>query len=187
MTSNVSPEINKSTNNSLWMGVALIILGIVAIALPIFSTIFVETWVAAILTFAGIAKIVHAFQTRSGGAFAWKLVLGVLYIATAVMLLVYPLTGILTLTLFLAGFLLMEGIFEIILAFRLRGQDYWTYELINGIITVVLGAMIWFQWPIDAPWLMGTLVGVSILFSGVSRVMLSLSQSSSPEQSNQAV
>ncbi|MDP8966409.1 MAG: DUF308 domain-containing protein, partial [Cyanobacteriota bacterium] len=102
------------------------------------------------------------------------------------MLFVYPLTGVLTLTLLLGSFLLTEGVFELILAFRLRPQQNWTWALGNGIITLLLGAMIWFQWPFDAPWLIGTLVGTSVLFTGISRVMLSLNARSALNHSDPA-
>lgn len=174
MTTNVSTEIKKSNNWSLAIGVLLVVLGIIAIAQPAVSTIFAETWFALILSSAGVAKLVYAFQTRDRGGFVWKLLLSILYIATGVMLFVNPLTGVLTLTLLLGSFLLTEGVFELILAFRLRPQQNWTSVLINGIITLVLGGMILFQWPFDAPWLIGTLVGASVLFTGISRVMLSL-------------
>jgi uncharacterized membrane protein HdeD (DUF308 family) len=192
MTTDVSPDIkkasdiNKSFNGSLLIGILLIVLGIAGIALPAVSTIFAETWFALILISAGAAKLVYAFQTRDDGGFIWKLLLSILYIATGVMLFVYPLTGILTLTLLLGSFLLTEAVFELILAFRLRGQQNWTSVLFNGIITLLLGAMIWFQWPFDAPWLLGTLVGVSVLFTGISRVMLSLNARSAQNQFDQA-
>lgn len=174
MTTDISPNLKKSTNGSLLMGVLLIVFGIMAIALPAFSTIFAETWVAAILVSSGVAKLVYAFQTRESGGFLWKVLLSVLYIATGIMLLVYPLTGILTLTLLLGSFLLTEGVFELILAFRLRPQPNWTWALGNSVITLVLGSMILFQYPFNAPWLIGTLVGASILATGVSRVMMTL-------------
>jgi uncharacterized membrane protein HdeD (DUF308 family) len=212
MTNNVS-RINKDINGSLISGVLLSILGVIAIAAPSLSTIFAETWIAVILIFAGFTKLVYATQTRHQGGFIWKLLLSGLYIATGIMLFVYPFTGILTLTLLLGTFLVTEGTFELILAFQLRPQDNWTWILGDGIITLVLGAMIWFQWPFNelwgfkspastgskfcvgvksplqnlitnyelritnyfnAPWLLGTLVGVSIIFTGISRVMLSL-------------
>jgi uncharacterized membrane protein HdeD (DUF308 family) len=147
----------------------------VAIALPVVSTIFVETWIAIIIASAGVAKLVYAFQTRRSGAFVWKVLLGILNIATGIMPFVYPSTGILTLTLLLGSFLLTEGVFELILAFRLPPQPNWISALINGIIPLILGSMIWFQYPFDAPWVISTLVDISILFSGISRVMLSLS------------
>jgi uncharacterized membrane protein HdeD (DUF308 family) len=186
MTTDVSTGFNKGINGSLLTGILLIVLGIGAIALPAVSTIVVETWIALILGTAGVAKLVHAFQTREEGGFVWKLLLGILYIATGVMLFFYPLTGILTLTLLLGSFLLTEGVFELILAFRLRPQPNWTWELVNGIVTLALGAMIWFQWPFDAPWLIGTLVGASVLFSGFSRLMLSFNKPGDSPQSGQA-
>lgn len=175
MTTDISPNYNKKNiNNSLLMGILLSVLGIIGIALPTVSTIFAEAWFALILISAGGAKLVYAFQTREQGGFLWKVLLSVLYVATGIMLFSNPLTGILTLTLLLGTFLLTEGVFELILAFRLRPQENWTWALINGIVTLALGAMIWFQWPFNAPWLIGTLVGVSVLFTGISRVMLSL-------------
>jgi uncharacterized membrane protein HdeD (DUF308 family) len=186
MTTDVSTDIKKEVNGSLLIGVLLIVLGIVAIAVPSVSTIVAETWIAVILISAGIAKLVYAFQTRNDVGFVWKLLLSVLYIATGVMLFVYPLTGVLTLTLLLASFLLTEGVFELILAFQLRPRQNWTWALGNGIITLLLGGMIWFQWPFDAPWLIGTLVGTSVLFTGISRVMLSLNARSALNHSDQA-
>lgn len=178
MTANVStdstPDIKRSSNGSFWVGVLLIVFGIAAIALPVVSTIVTETWIALILISAGATKLVYAFQTRQQEGFIWKLLLGALYVATGIMLFIYPRTGVLTLTLLLGSFLLTEGVFNLILAFRLRPQPNWTWVLGDGIITLVLGAMIWFQWPFDAPWVLGTLVGASVLFSGVSRIMLSL-------------
>lgn len=176
MTTNVSPEtntINKQANNSPLIGILLIVLGIIGLALPVFSTLVAETWVAFILISAGAAKVIYAFQTRDRGGFIWKLLLGVLYVATGIMLFVYPRTGILTLTLLLGSFFLTEGVFETILAFRLRPQQNWTWALVNGIVTLLFGAIVWFQWPFNAPWLIGTLVGASVLFSGISRVALS--------------
>lgn len=179
MTTDVSPNPQKSDSQSnsaasLSIGILLIVLGIIAIALPGFSTLFAETWIALFLITAGGAKIAYGFQNRSSQGFIWQILLGVLYIGTGVMLLVTPRTGVLSLTLLLGTFLLTEGVFELIMAFKVRPQKNWVYLLGNGIITLVLGGMIWAQWPLNAPWVIGTLVGVSILFTGISRVMLSL-------------
>ncbi|MDZ8138717.1 MAG: HdeD family acid-resistance protein [Nostoc sp. DedQUE04] len=186
MTTDVSQNTKKNLNGSLITGVLLSILGVIAIAAPNFTTLFTETWIAAILIFAGFTKLVYATQTRHQGGFIWKLLLSGLYIATGIMLFVYPFTGVLTLTLLLGSFLLAEGTFELILAFRLRPQENWTWVLGDGIITLVLGAMIWFQWPFNAPWLLGTLVGVSIIFTGISRVMLALNARSTSNPTNEA-
>jgi uncharacterized membrane protein HdeD (DUF308 family) len=166
-------NLKERTNTGLWIGILLIVLGVGAIALPNFTTIVAETWIAIIVCSAGASNIFYAIRTRSEG-FIWKLVLGVLYIATGIMLFVYPLTGVLSLTLLLGSFLLTEGVLESILAFQIRPRQNWGWVLANGVITVALGALVWFEWPFDAPWLLGTLVGVSILSTGISRLMLSL-------------
>ncbi|NJP11211.1 MAG: HdeD family acid-resistance protein [Leptolyngbyaceae cyanobacterium RU_5_1] len=192
MTTNTSPDIQQTpdiqqrANKAFLTGILLSVLGAIAIALPVFSTLVAETWIALIIATAGFAKLFYAFNTRNEGGFIWKLLLSVLYIATGIMLLVYPLTGVLTLTLLLGSFLLTEGVFELILAFRLRPKQNWTWVLTNGIVTLLLGGLIWFQWPSNAPWLLGTAVGVSILFTGVSRIMLSLNVRTSLDRSDQA-
>jgi uncharacterized membrane protein HdeD (DUF308 family) len=185
MTTNISSDTAKGLSGSLWTGIVLVVLGIAAIAAPVVSTIFAETWTALILTSAGFAKLVYATQTRHEGGFIWKILLSAIYIATGIMLFVYPLTGVLTLTLLLGSFLLTEGTFELILAFRLRPQQNWTWALGNGIVTLVLGGIIWSGFPSNAPWLIGTALGASILSTGVSRVMLSLNARSALNNSDQ--
>lgn len=165
---------SKRFNASLLTSILLIIFGIIAILIPSVTTIVAETWISLILASSGVAKLLYAFQSRQEGGFILKLLLSVLYIATGTYLFIYPLQGVLTLTLLLGSFLLTEGVFELFLAFRLRPQNNWVWVLADGIITLGLGGLVWFEWPSDAPWLIGTLLGVSIVSTGVSRLMLSL-------------
>jgi uncharacterized membrane protein HdeD (DUF308 family) len=183
MTSNVFPEVKNKQKSSLWIGILLIILGIVGIAVPNVSTIIAETWISLLLVSAGGAKLAYAFQTRDRGGFVWKLLLSILYLATGVVLLIYPLSGVVTLTLLLGSFLLTEGTFELILAFRLRGEQNWVWVLGNAVITIFLGGIVWSEWPSNAPWLLGTVVGASIVVTGISRVMLSLNGNSEANNS----
>jgi uncharacterized membrane protein HdeD (DUF308 family) len=181
MTTTNTPEMKtdaaKPMNGGIWSGILLIVLGIAAILLPFFATVVVETWIGLILASAGIGGLVYAIQTReTEEGFVWKLLLSLLYIGTGILLFVYPLTGILTLTLLLGSFLLTEGTFEAILAFRLKPQANWGWVLADGILTFGLGAFIWFMWPVDASWSLGTLVGASVLSSGVSRLLVSLNK-----------
>jgi uncharacterized membrane protein HdeD (DUF308 family) len=164
----------SGSNRSLWTGVFLAVLGVVALILPVFSTFVTATWIAFILLTAGFSKGIFAFQTREKGGFLWKVLLSVLYIAAGATLLFNPLTGVITITLLLGSFLLTEGVFELILAFRLRPQQNWTWVLADAGVTLLLGAIVWFGWPSNAPWLLGTAVGASVLATGVSRIMICL-------------
>lgn len=176
-------DIKSSLNGSIVVSVLLILLGVAAIAFPFFSTLAAESWIAWIILFSGISKLVYTFQTREQGGFIWQLLLSLLYIGTAVLLLVYPLQGILTLTLALGAFLLTEGVFEIVYALQRRSQPNWGWSLANGITTLGLGGLIWFEWPFNGPFAIGLLVGISIIFTGVSRIFLALAARSSLNQS----
>jgi uncharacterized membrane protein HdeD (DUF308 family) len=170
----LKPAFNQPRNVGLLIGIVAIVLGAVAILIPQFSTLIAETWLALILISVGASNAFYAINRRPEG-FGWRIFLGVLYIVTGILLFAYPLPGVLTLTLLMGSFFLTEGVFESILAFRLRPQKNWGWVFANGIITFVLGLLVWFQWPQDASWAIGTFVGISVLSTGVSRVMLSLS------------
>jgi uncharacterized membrane protein HdeD (DUF308 family) len=168
-----NPQFNQPKNVGLLTGIVAIILGVAAILIPNISTLVAETWLALILISVGATNTFYAARNRPEG-FGWQVFLGLLYIGTGILLFAYPLNGVLTLTLLLGSFFLTEGVFESVLAFRLRPQKNWGWVLSNGIITLILGLLVWFEWPQDAPWAIGTLVGISVLSTGVSRVMLSL-------------
>ncbi|HEY9737753.1 MAG TPA: DUF308 domain-containing protein [Trichocoleus sp.] len=185
MTANTSLTTQSDSKRSLWTGVVLAFLGLVGIFLPVFTTFVTESWIAFILLSVGFSKIIYAFQTRTQGGFLWKVLLSVLYIAGGVMLLTQPFSGVITLTLLLGSFLLTEAVFELILAFRLRPQENWTWALGNGLVTLVLGAIVLLGWPTNAPWLLGTAVGASVLSTGISRVMLSFNPAIAGRDNNQ--
>lgn len=171
------PELSKQKNIGFWIGIVSIVLGLAAITLPNITTIVAETWIAAILISVGTSNIFYSIKNRAEG-FIWQVILGLLYVATGVMLFVYPLTGVLTLTVLLGSFLITEGAFELVLAYKLRSRQNWGWVIANGVVTLLIGGLVWFEFPFDAPWAIGTLVGISVLSTGVSRVMLSLSDSS---------
>jgi len=175
-------ELNQRKNMGLGMGIVAIVLGVAGILLPSISTFVVETWLALILVSVGISNTFYAIKHRPEG-YTWQIILGLLYVATSIALFVYPLSSVLTLTLLLGSFLLTEGVFELVLAFKLRPSKNWGWALSNGIVTLILGLLVWFEWPQDAPWAIGTLVGISVLSTGISRVMLSLNQTSMPSNS----
>ncbi|MGH9882729.1 MAG: HdeD family acid-resistance protein, partial [Pyrinomonadaceae bacterium] len=122
----------------------------------------------------GVCHLVFAFQSHSIGGFLWKVLLAIVYGAAGVYMLMHPLLGVLSLTLFLAVFLLFEGVVEIAFYFKIRGAPNAGWVLFDGIITLILGFLIWRRWPSSSVWVIGTLLGISLIFSGISRIMLSL-------------
>jgi len=90
-----------------------------------------------------------------------------------VYMLMHPLLGVVSLTLLLAIFFVIEGLVEIVLYFNIRGAANAGWVLFDGIVTLILGYLIWRRWPSSSVWVIGTLVGISLIFSGISRFMLS--------------
>ena len=104
----------------------------------------------------------------------WGILLGILYIGAGGCILLHPLLGLESLTIVLAAYLLVQAILEFILSFQLRPVPGSGWLLLDGIITLILALMIWRTWPASTLWVIGTLVGISMLSSGIARLMISL-------------
>jgi uncharacterized membrane protein HdeD (DUF308 family) len=123
---------------------------------------------------AGLLHLLFAWRARAAGTKLWEILVGVVYIAGGIWLLVHPMAGLTSLTLLLATYLLFKGVFEIIHYFQVSPRRGLLPLILDGIINLVLAILIWSQWPFSSVWVIGTLVGLSILFSGISRLMLSM-------------
>jgi uncharacterized membrane protein HdeD (DUF308 family) len=170
----VNKGINRATGWSIGLSVIMIVAGTLAIVVPRASGIAVTIMVGGLLLFSGCAHLAYGWQNRGGGGLLWGTLLGILYIAAGGYILLHPLAGLESLTLVLAAYLLVEAILEFILSFQLRPVSGSGWLLFDGIVTLVLAMMIWRTWPASTLWAIGTLVGISMLFSGVARLMISL-------------
>ena len=115
----------------------------------------------------------HAFRAARWKGFILAMMGALLSLGIGILLL-YPLTGILSLTLVIAVFFMAGGLFRILLAFRLRPLDHWGWLLVSGILSLLLAAIILTQWPTAAAWLLGLLVGIDLMFSGWTLLMLGI-------------
>lgn len=166
--------VKKSVGWSIGLSVLMIVAGILAIASPLAAGIAVNVLVAWLLVFSGGAHLVFGWHTRGAGGFLWELLVGILYIFIGVYLLLHPVAGLISLTIALAVYLFLEAILEFVLGFTLRPLPGTGWLIFDGIVTLILAVMIWRTWPTSAPWLIGTLVGISMLFSGTARLMVSV-------------
>ncbi len=172
MAATIGTEARRLTGWSIAISLLIILAGILAIGLPVLAGIAVNLVVAWLLLFCGVAHLVFGWHLRGAGGAIWQFLLGVLYIVIGVYLLMHPVAGLVTLTLALAIYLFIEGVLELILAFQTQTGRGWL--LLDGIVTLVLAILIWRTWPSSTEWVLGTLVGISMIFSGMSRLMLSL-------------
>jgi uncharacterized membrane protein HdeD (DUF308 family) len=164
---------HASTTSILW-GVLLIVFGMVAVGMPLLAAVAVSALVAWLIVLAGIVHLMLAFRVHSAGSVIWKLLVGLAYLCFGGYLLMHPLLGVATLTLLLASLFLIEGLLNIVLYVQMRPIHGSSWLLVDGIVTLLLGLLIYMQWPSSSAWAIGTLVGVSMIFSGVARVMMSL-------------
>ncbi len=164
----------ESINWSIGLSVAMILLGLLALATPLATGIAVTAIVAWGLLLLGFLHFWFAWHTRGAGSLVWELLIGVLYCFVGSFLLTHPLTGLVTLTLLLGTYLLIKGIVEIIGSLSVRPVPGSGWLLVDGVISLVLASLIWLHLPSSAVWIIGTLIGISILFSGLSRLFLSL-------------
>jgi uncharacterized membrane protein HdeD (DUF308 family) len=168
-----TPAAATRTNNShspwMWFlipGVALIAMGMVAMALPLATALAVEMFLGVLLLLAGIGYAVHAFKVKGWEGIAWSIAWAVLYCSTGVMLLAYPLSGVVTLAFVLSVLFVLEGISKLLLAARLSAPFNRLWLVLDGVIGAGLGVLIWSQWPSDSAWVIGILVGIRFLMAG---------------------
>jgi uncharacterized membrane protein HdeD (DUF308 family) len=154
------------------IGVVFVVLGILAILEPAVAGLAVAIFVGWFLLFGGAVHAVGAFGGGGAGRVVWHLLLAVLYIVGGVYLLTHPLIGLSALTLYLAVILVIEAVLEVVAYFATRGEHGSQWRLINAIITLLLGLLIWIHWPSSSVWAIGTLVGVNLMMTGISRLML---------------
>ena len=124
--------------------------------------------------FTGAITIVHAFSAGNWRGFLWNLLIGILYIVGGAYLLLFPLAGVVTLTMIVAAMFLADGILEIIMAFRLRPHSGWGWVLASGVAALIAGFLIASQLPSSATWVIGVLVGIKMIMAGWSYIALAL-------------
>jgi uncharacterized membrane protein HdeD (DUF308 family) len=157
-------------------GIVLVILGLAAIVIPPIATFAVELLFGWLFLISGIAGAITTFMMRQAPGFWWSLVSAIVAVAAGVMLLLWPLTGILTLTLLLITFFIIEGVVSIMFALEHKRElsGRWGWMLASGIIDLILAAVILAGLPGTAAWALGLLVGINLVFGGTALIGMAL-------------
>jgi len=166
--------VKKITSWYVVAAVLFIVLGLFAIIEPAVAGLAVALLVGWLLIFGGASHLIGAFKGGGAKQVIFQLLIGIIYLISGFYCLTHPLLAIGTLTLLLASVILVEGVLEIISYFRLKGEDASGWMLLNGIITLLLGGMIWFHWPSSSIWAIGILLGVNLLMTGMTRLTFGL-------------
>ena len=164
--------IKRHAGLGMALGIGIVIAGVLAVFSPLVAGLSVTIAVGVLLIVSGVSRLFLAFKMGSFGRGLLMFVLGVLTLVAGGYLAARPGMGLATLTLVLAAYLFVEGLFEIIYAFRLRPIKGWGWTLFSGIAALVLGVMIWRQFPVSGMWAVGTIAGIHMIFAGSSTASL---------------
>jgi uncharacterized membrane protein HdeD (DUF308 family) len=159
----------------LAQGIVMMVLGLLAVAVPNIATLAVEIFVGWLFFVGGIFRAISVWRSPRALGFAWSLLAAVLSVVLGLILIFHPFAGVLTLTMVLVAFFIIEGIASIVAAVEHRQHlRSWGWVLFSGIIDLLLAYLIWQGWPSSAAWAIGLLVGINMLFLGLSLVMTAL-------------
>jgi uncharacterized membrane protein HdeD (DUF308 family) len=157
----------------LVFGILLVVLGITALAYTSAATIGTVLVLGWLMVFSGIVEAIHAFQARRWGGVFLHLAGGVLGILIGLIVVTHPLAGALAWTLLFAAFFTVIGLFRLVAAIWLRYRS-WGWAVFDGIVTVVLGTLLWAGMPWSGFWFLGFALGLALLLRGWSTIMFSV-------------
>lgn len=153
-------------------GILSIVTGLVALAVPAAASVATSVFIGWVLVFAGIVMTAHAFSRRSAGQVTLALLNGVLTLLVGLYIVIFPLSGTVTLTFALAVWFFGMGVLELVTAMRSRGQPGTGMFAFSGALSAILGVLIVAELPSSAGWAIGLLVGINLLFFGFRALML---------------
>ena len=166
LASGLVDAIRRNARTAIIAGIVMLICGVLAVGAPLAAGLSLTIFVGVLLGVGGISQCVLAFQA---GAFRQGLLMfliGLLTAGAGFYLFNQPVNGLAAITLFLAAYFIVTGIFELIAAFQIRPSEGWGWMLFTGIVTLILGLMIWRQFPLSGAWAVGVLFGIKLIMSG---------------------
>lgn len=186
----VREDLTHIKKNWYWfliLGIALLIIGMAALGSAFVATLATVMVFAWLITISGLIYLIGSFWTRSWGGFFMTVLAGVLSLTIGLIMASYPLQAALIYTLFLAIKFMVEGLLRIIGSVSGRFQN-WGWVCLSGVITLLLGIMIFRQWPLSGIWVIGLFVGIDLIFSGWTFVIMGLTAKNLPvgEESSQS-
>lgn len=154
-------------------GILLLILGAVAIWVPTETTLSLTFILGILFIVAGVVQLVRILFNREHPSVWTAIFSAIIALLIGVLLLVFPLNAAMALALFLGIWFLVHGVLQIGMAVQLRNVSFnWGILLLSGIVSIILAIIIWSGWPWSALWVIGVLLGINLIFFGISLIAL---------------
>ncbi len=158
--------IKENASLAVTSGVILIIAGTMALMSPLVAGSYSTIMVGVLLVIGGIGQCILASKAGAFGRGLLTFIMGLLMTIAGLYVATQPAVGLASLTMILVIYLVIAALFELIMAFQIRPVESWGSVLINGIVTLLLGIMLWRQFPLSGAWAIGIVFGVKMIFSG---------------------
>lgn len=164
--------IKENAKLAVISGVILIIAGTFAVMSPLVVGLSITIMVGVSLVIGGVGQCFLALKSGAFGRGLLTLVVGAMMVIAGVFMMTQPVAGLASITLLLVAYLVAAGLAELLVALQLRPADGWGLMLFNGIVTLLLGVMLWRQFPLSGAWAIGVLFGIKMIFSGWALVFI---------------
>jgi len=166
MTDPVTQEIREASRWGLILGIVTIVLGVLAIGAPMVPGLAVAIMVGVMLLLAGVSQTVFAFKAGSVGRGVFAFLFGGVAILAGALMLARPLIGLATITMVVVWYLILDGVSRLATAYRSPPYQGRGWLIFGGVVSLLLGLMIWRDWPLSGGWVVGTLVGIRLILAG---------------------
>ncbi|MGI9372400.1 MAG: HdeD family acid-resistance protein, partial [Hyphomicrobiales bacterium] len=159
-------RVSANSKKIMWTGIAMVVVGLIAMFFPFLSGITVTVMAGILFLISGVVTLYGAFSIHGTWAFIGALLLGLLQLVAGFYVMFNPLPALIIFTLVIAVMFIVEGIFKVIFAFKIKPEEGWGWALTSGIVSVILGVLIYSEWPGASLVIIGLLMGINFLFSG---------------------
>ncbi len=175
-------EVRANWGWLLFMGVALTVLGIIGLYMVGTLTIVSILWFGVLVIAGGALTLIDAFRAEGWKAKLWEILIALAYIVAGIVMVMNPGTSAVWFTMFIAAFLLVSGIFRIVIGFQIRGEvKGWGWTVFGGVASIVLAFMIFAQWPYSGLWVIGLFIAIEMIMQGTSMISIAMAAKASKD------
>lgn len=184
---NINPQIQQAADEVranwgwlMFMGIVMLVLGIIGLYMVGTLTIVSMLWFGIIVLAGGILTLIDAFKAEGWKAKLWEILIAVAYILAGIIMVANPGKSAVWFTLFIGAFLLVSGIFRVIIGFQVRNEvKGWGWTVFGGIASIILSFMIFAQWPYSGLWVIGLFLAIEMIMQGTSMISIALAAKAS--------
>ena len=164
--------IRENASLAVTAGIVLVIMGLLALGSPLVAGLSITIMVGILLTIGGISECALAFKAGAFGRALSMFIVGLLMTLAGLYMLTQPAAGLISLTMILVIYLVLTGIFELVIALQVKPASGWGLLMFNAVVTLLLGIMLWRQFPLSGVWAIGILFGIKMVFSGWALIFI---------------